>query len=167
MSLISALLAIVLFFSGFAVAQITAPKCSSTWEWVRKLSSPHCNFWPLIELTAFAFSRLILSAKIHVLLQRTCRRHVMGVVSRFLVLLCPFIGEPYRLISFAAYDLIPLPSGYHYEGPSGIDNSDLCKCNTVRYSLISACGGCQGERWITYEFCCSSLPYTRYLCICL
>jgi hypothetical protein len=66
MSLISALLAIVLFFSGFAVAQITAPKCSSTWEWVRKLSSPHCNFWPLPDLTAFAFSHLILSAKIHV-----------------------------------------------------------------------------------------------------
>ena len=53
---------------------------------------------------------------------------------------------------FAAFTINALRPGYSYTGPSGVDNSNLCKCNTVTYSLISACDACQGEAWTTYDF---------------
>jgi hypothetical protein len=36
-----------------------------------------------------------------------------------------------------------------YEGPSG---SDDCRCNSVYYSLISGCAGCQEGTWLPYAF---------------
>jgi hypothetical protein len=37
-----------------------------------------------------------------------------------------------------------------YTGPTGpSDENDLCKCNTVVYSLMSACGACQGSKWFS------------------
>ncbi|XP_006456980.1 hypothetical protein AGABI2DRAFT_122852 [Agaricus bisporus var. bisporus H97] len=44
--------------------------------------------------------------------------------------------------------LIPkLPARAHYIGPE-IQNS--CQCNTVYYSLLSACAACQGAGWISW-----------------
>ncbi|KAH9954783.1 hypothetical protein BC827DRAFT_927477 [Russula dissimulans] len=44
----------------------------------------------------------------------------------------------------------PLLPSAHYNGPpSGGDN--LCQCNTVVYSLISACGGCQNSTWMQWS----------------
>ncbi|KAH9071171.1 hypothetical protein EDB83DRAFT_320063 [Lactarius deliciosus] len=40
---------------------------------------------------------------------------------------------------------------HYYTGPSGPDNDDICKCNTVVYNLISACDACQDEPWIPYS----------------
>ncbi|KAH9066328.1 hypothetical protein EDB87DRAFT_708702 [Lactarius vividus] len=40
---------------------------------------------------------------------------------------------------------------HYYTGPSGPDDDDICKCNTVVYNLISACDACQGESWIPYS----------------
>jgi len=57
--------------------------------------------------------------------------------------------------SFTINSLLP---GYSYTGPSGVDDSNLCKCNTIAYSLISACDACQSETWITwseYSFNCT------------
>jgi len=51
------------------------------------------------------------------------------------------------LVAFTINSLMP---GYSYTGPSGVDDSNLCKCNTVAYSLISACDACQSSNWITY-----------------
>ena len=51
--------------------------------------------------------------------------------------------------SLAVFTVPVLPFGYEYGGPSGSDDSDLCKCNTVTYALISACDACQQEPWIT------------------
>ncbi|KAF8257088.1 hypothetical protein EI94DRAFT_1836099 [Lactarius quietus] len=51
-------------------------------------------------------------------------------------------------VTFAVPALLPEHS---YTGPSGIDDGDLCKCNTVLYNLISACDACQGESWINYS----------------
>ncbi|KAF8463021.1 hypothetical protein DFH94DRAFT_686827 [Russula ochroleuca] len=60
----------------------------------------------------------------------------------------------------------PLQPGYSYYGPSGVDDSNLCKCSTVGYSLLSACGGCQGASWITwseYAFnCTKTLPSPQF-----
>jgi hypothetical protein len=37
-----------------------------------------------------------------------------------------------------------------YIGPTGpLDANDLCKCNTVVYSLTSACAACQGNNWVS------------------
>ena len=40
---------------------------------------------------------------------------------------------------------------FSYIGPTGPgDSADLCKCNTVVYSLMSACDACQGANWFSY-----------------
>ncbi|KAF8477803.1 hypothetical protein DFH94DRAFT_93310 [Russula ochroleuca] len=45
-----------------------------------------------------------------------------------------------------------LSPGTAYTGPSGgsADDSDLCKCNGIAYSLLSACAACQGSGWISW-----------------
>ena len=58
----------------------------------------------------------------------------------------------------AAFDIKPLPSGYHYTGPDSSHGSDPCMCNTVTYSLISACDACQDSQWIT----CGSSCFRRF-----
>ncbi|KAK0210848.1 hypothetical protein DFS33DRAFT_332507 [Desarmillaria ectypa] len=42
-----------------------------------------------------------------------------------------------------------LPEGTHYTGPSTAQ-ADLCKCNTVTYSLISACADCQNCQYLNW-----------------
>jgi hypothetical protein len=43
----------IVFFFGFAAAEISAANCSSTWKWVCILSPPHCVLWPLLDLIDF------------------------------------------------------------------------------------------------------------------
>ncbi|KAH9991382.1 hypothetical protein BJV77DRAFT_1150603 [Russula vinacea] len=49
-----------------------------------------------------------------------------------------------------------------YSGPIDNESGDLCYCSTVGYSLFSACGGCQGQEWITWlewvANCAKTLP---------
>ncbi|KAI0246209.1 hypothetical protein BJV78DRAFT_1256868, partial [Lactifluus subvellereus] len=66
------------------------------------------------------------------------------------------------------FSIAPLDSGYSYTGPSGVDDGNLCKCNTVTYSLISACDACQSETWITFrstaqKLCLFQLSQTLFL----
>ncbi|KAL0066468.1 hypothetical protein AAF712_006511 [Marasmius tenuissimus] len=49
-----------------------------------------------------------------------------------------------------SYDVKALPSGHQYLGPS-IDAANSCECNTVTYSLMSACGLCQNGTAITWK----------------
>ncbi|KZV73404.1 hypothetical protein PENSPDRAFT_682885 [Peniophora sp. CONT] len=62
--------------------------------------------------------------------------------------------------------LIDPEGGSVYTGPSGIDNGDICKCNTVGYSIISACAGCQGGSWLPYsafvQNCTATSPLTEW-----
>ncbi|KAI9452880.1 hypothetical protein BJY52DRAFT_891820 [Lactarius psammicola] len=45
-----------------------------------------------------------------------------------------------------------LDPGNSYTGPTGPgDANDLCKCNTVVYSLMSACDACQGAKWFSWK----------------
>ena len=53
----------------------------------------------------------------------------------------------WRFVGFA-FSIPALPPQNHYTGPSGSDDDDLCKCNTVVYNLMSACDACQGSSWI-------------------
>jgi len=59
-----------------------------------------------------------------------------------------------------AFTINALQPGFSYLGPSGTDDADLCKCNTVVYNLLSACDACQGEpeiTWSQYSFNCTKI----------
>ncbi|KAH9035489.1 hypothetical protein EDB85DRAFT_863282 [Lactarius pseudohatsudake] len=56
-----------------------------------------------------------------------------------------------RCATTAVFSIPALEPQHYYTGPSGVDNDDLCKCNTVLYNLISACDACQGQSWLPYS----------------
>ncbi|KAG7447979.1 uncharacterized protein BT62DRAFT_746535 [Guyanagaster necrorhizus] len=46
--------------------------------------------------------------------------------------------------------LVPaLPESNHYAGPT-TSQANLCECNTVTYSLISACADCQNREYLNW-----------------
>ncbi|KAI0302815.1 hypothetical protein B0F90DRAFT_169696 [Multifurca ochricompacta] len=52
-----------------------------------------------------------------------------------------------------------LPQGSLYRGPD-TEQANLCQCNPVVYSLVSACGACQGSSWIqwsSWKFNCTTV----------
>ncbi|KAF8077809.1 hypothetical protein FPV67DRAFT_1684714 [Lyophyllum atratum] len=53
-----------------------------------------------------------------------------------------------------AYNVAALPVESHYTGPS-LAAANACQCSTVVYSLMSACGACQGRK---YENFPKSIP---------
>jgi len=60
-----------------------------------------------------------------------------------------------------------LGAGNSYTGPTGTgDDNDLCKCNTVVYSLMSACDACQGAKWFSWDSwsrnCTATDPSTTF-----
>jgi len=58
------------------------------------------------------------------------------------------------------FSIPALQPGSSYSGPTGSDDSDLCKCNTVVYSLLSACDACQGGQWLSwadYKYNCTTV----------
>ncbi|OAX38931.1 hypothetical protein K503DRAFT_865799 [Rhizopogon vinicolor AM-OR11-026] len=62
------------------------------------------------------------------------------------------------------YTLNPLPVDTHYIGPYA-DEANSCECNTVTYSLVSACGDCQNrtyEAWSSWSFNCSTIYNSTY-----
>ena len=70
-------------------------------------------------------------------------------------LVLPFI-HPHTLTVF---NIASLPEGSLYRGPDA-GQSNLCVCNTVVYSLVSACGACQGaSSWIQYALCLSARKF--------
>jgi hypothetical protein len=75
----------------------------------------------------------------------------MGAVS-YLVLASLSLVVSFESLPLSAFTINALAPGFHYTGPTGYDDTDLCKCNTVTYSLLSACVACQGEEWMSYGF---------------
>ena len=63
-----------------------------------------------------------------------------------------------RLISLTDVTLVPLPTGYVYEGP-GRDSSTMCACSTIGYSLLSACVACQEQ---TPSKCDHIMPSSQF-----
>ncbi|KAF8477810.1 hypothetical protein DFH94DRAFT_855028 [Russula ochroleuca] len=64
--------------------------------------------------------------------------------------------------SGGSFTVAPLASSSQaYPGPTGgSDDADLCLCNTITYSLLSACDACQGSEWVswaTYKTNCTSV----------
>ncbi|KAF5330579.1 hypothetical protein D9619_005903 [Psilocybe cf. subviscida] len=50
-----------------------------------------------------------------------------------------------------------LPTDSHYVGPT-LQNANACQCNTVVYSLMSACGACQGRTYLSWSVWSANCP---------
>ncbi len=135
---------LLLVASARAQVQVRAPNCSdSTYAWVGSLRSD-ARFGSITTASCWCFySRLIRSNKIPAWLQRTWQRGATMAVST-----CTFGASCVILLACAVFTIPALLPQHSYTGPSGNDNGDLCKCNTVVYNLISACDACQGESWV-------------------
>ncbi|KAH9973135.1 hypothetical protein BGW80DRAFT_286847 [Lactifluus volemus] len=48
-----------------------------------------------------------------------------------------------------SFALQPLPQGYMYTGPTS--HNATCGCSTVLYSVLAACGACQGDTWYIWN----------------
>ncbi|TFK76332.1 hypothetical protein BDN72DRAFT_230546 [Pluteus cervinus] len=62
------------------------------------------------------------------------------------------------------YGVSPLVSGGFYNGPT-IAQANPCQCNTVVYSLMSACGACQNHQyasWSTWSGNCAQVTVGSY-----
>lgn len=47
-----------------------------------------------------------------------------------------------------AFPVLSLPANSEYVGPT-LQGANPCQCNTVTYSLMSACGACQGQDYVS------------------
>jgi hypothetical protein len=63
---------------------------------------------------------------------------------------CSTAGYLAAECSNGEFTIPQLVTGNHYTGPSG-GTSNICQCNTVLYSVISACAGCQKGTWLSYD----------------
>ncbi|KAF9469207.1 hypothetical protein BDZ94DRAFT_1243953 [Collybia nuda] len=63
-----------------------------------------------------------------------------------------------------SYNVAALPPNTHYLGPT-LKLANPCQCNTVAYSLMSACGSCQGrtfDSWSTWSANCASVSVNSF-----
>ena len=141
----------LLLLIGPARAQINAPDCTeySIYSWV----SSHCAHARFMLITSHFRCLLDLS---YIVVQFASTKSLLGccvpasVVQRqrsVYALLVHRVRSYWRFVGFA-FSIPALPPQNHYTGPSGSDDDDLCKCNTVVYNLMSACDACQGSSWI-------------------
>ena len=126
------------------VAQIQAPTCLSAalgvWNWVRISSSFLID--ELISLIARWQTYNSLN-------QPPCQAaaYLAAECSNGRTFLCLAHLVGTLIDAFAEFTIEPVPQGQFYTGPSGSDN---CRCNSVYYSLISGCAGCQKGTWLPY-----------------
>lgn len=132
------LLAFCVVLAAQGQAQTTNATCSSL-EWVRFY---HVHIFGTNDGLC-PDRQSINSIKVHVLLQLTCKLNALNV-SRI-----NHCG--YDLISVVAHGhRVPaLPPANIYYGPT-LDAVNPCACSSVVYSLMSACGACQGARYLSY-----------------
>ena len=155
----AALISLVfLVASDLVVAQITAPNCSDSWKWV---CLRLCG--QLVMGRRWSSSRITLLIKIRVRSGHISCRTVAEAVSTLSFLLRSMCSQ-----TPLAYNLSPLQQGDPYPpaGPTTCNEvPDPCMCNNVVYNLLSACDGCQGQKWAAYVRlilrAASSPPYPR------
>ncbi|KAI0259719.1 hypothetical protein BC834DRAFT_603554 [Gloeopeniophorella convolvens] len=62
------------------------------------------------------------------------------------------VGAYLEATCTGSFSIPQLPSTtVAYLGPKGPEDASLCQCNTVVYSLLSACDACQGASWIPWS----------------
>ncbi|KAH8978836.1 hypothetical protein EDB92DRAFT_1821349 [Lactarius akahatsu] len=129
----SLLVACLPIFASLASAQLIYPNCTAGWEWsYNSLGQNPCNccgiFGGNMWHWAYVFSPpvLPLRAKCH---------PILGTFShRF---------TPH---AYTVFKIDPLPQGSLYRGPD-VNQSNLCECNTVVYSLVSSSEWIQWSQW--------------------
>ncbi|KAG1812413.1 uncharacterized protein BJ212DRAFT_449308 [Suillus subaureus] len=62
-------------------------------------------------------------------------------------LVTAYFGSPY---ADGSYEIVAIPAGTQYLGPP-LNGANPCQCNSVIYSLTSACGVCQGLTPVTWS----------------
>ncbi|KAN0140940.1 hypothetical protein V8E53_001384 [Lactarius tabidus] len=60
------------------------------------------------------------------------------------------------------FHFIPLRPDQGYLGPQSDQAGDLCLCNSVIYSLVSACAACQGAQWFSYNYWVTNCTNVAY-----
>ncbi|KAF9443884.1 hypothetical protein P691DRAFT_712638 [Macrolepiota fuliginosa MF-IS2] len=70
------------------------------------------------------------------------------VVASSLLAVCN--GGPYNVAS--------LPDATHYLGPVSVFDANDCQCNTVVYTMMSACAACQGREYIAWSQWTANCP---------
>ena len=142
MSILAPLTTIVLLFCGSTFSQISYPNCTSAdFSWVWSYSVPFAPRFP--QLTGLS-RHITPSIKI-----RVRWPHIWQVPALMAVnILLPCMGiAPSPTV---AWSIGPISPGSYYLGPNGFGGTDLCLCNSVIYSLMSACVACQGSIWTVY-----------------
>lgn len=135
----SSMLLLLSLASVLVEAQIQVPEClpaaQATWNWVRVQDSF------IIECLITASRHTTVSNRALVQQPATSPHNATTAVRPL------FTNSSHQTHEKGVAFTIPqLAPGNHYTGPSG---NDLCQCNTVIYSLISACAGCQNGTWMS------------------
>ncbi|KAG1891138.1 hypothetical protein F4604DRAFT_393609 [Suillus subluteus] len=76
----------------------------------------------------------------------------------------PCVVASYLESVCGAINFAPLPTGYLYSAPSAA-TANTCVCNTVTYSMVSACADCQNRTyldWSSWSSSCSKLSIREY-----
>ncbi|KAG2020025.1 hypothetical protein CC2G_005411 [Coprinopsis cinerea AmutBmut pab1-1] len=63
------------------------------------------------------------------------------------------------------FEVLPLAEDQHYPGPTLVANANTCICNTVVFSLMTACGLCQGKtvrRWSEWSANCPQVTLGEF-----
>lgn len=77
---------------------------------------------------------------------------------------CVVASSLFGICTGNSYNLEPLQESSHYLGPS-FDTANGCQCNTVSYSMISACGLCQNRTialWSEWSAACATVSIRTF-----
>ncbi|KAF9527008.1 hypothetical protein CPB83DRAFT_856978 [Crepidotus variabilis] len=70
---------------------------------------------------------------------------------------CDIASSLLSVCAGSPYPVHALPDNSHYVGPT-LDSANPCQCNTVVYSLMSACGACQGRSYLSWSVWTANCP---------
>jgi hypothetical protein len=130
-----------LLLIGPASAQVSAPNCTdSAFAWVGSPSLRH----------SFCIDSMFLCIVVQFAPTKSLPGHGVsgGGVQQWRSVHAPSAHRVRSYGRVAAFSIPALLPQNSYTGPTGLDDGDQCKCNTVVYNLISACDACQGEPWL-------------------
>ena len=126
---------------GAVVAQSTDVSCLSSFGWVRFFQFQDIDPDPFLRNNQMNNTKSQNPCLVAAYLQGAC----VGGGKHFSLLHRPQWHNQF----LAVYTVGSLPVDDYYIGPY-VDEANGCECNTVTYSLVSACGDCQNR---TFERC--------------
>ncbi|KAF9562199.1 hypothetical protein CPC08DRAFT_391330 [Agrocybe pediades] len=70
---------------------------------------------------------------------------------------CDVASSLIAVCNNGSFPIEVLPAMSHYLGPT-LQTANPCQCNTVTYSLMSACGACQGRTYLSWSVWSANCP---------